>query len=1439
MGHVSNYIVAKAYLADNPQWRAQQDAPGARADEDAEPAWVDVDRLATLEQQRESDDEDEMPPDLAVAHADGAETEMLAFPLLSEEQSRVWLHSRQDLLRARLHRLLRASPAHMTPRQLLATRLGVRAVPGVKRAFIAFLNRCVAAGHVERVRVQLPGASPLYVRATDAGLARLADGDEAAPAADAPRAAWALERETSVELQLLRCIDASHSAGCTLQDLAVLLGASTDVKRMIEQLLARQTTPPYTPLTICAPFEQEGRERRIRYYTFAGFEARCAADGVDLASALGLAPGAPVPRAAAVRPHVLPGEAPFPDTAAYAATLEGLQRREVGFFRDVSGPTPLRKRKAVDPATGQPKRGRPRKTVKTEEDADVAARAEAPGAAAPGASAVEAAHAAEPAVEAARAKGAVEAAPPPEARAGAPHTPHAWSQLQPAPVRADVRRANMSTFQRSSVLLAVVERAGGALDELDVPRLLQDTSGPDLADRTTRAKVVREAVRRGVLRTTKVQRDVGDAHRQRTILYLPSLEPARLHAYVQDVVHGRRARGAPKPADLSGADAGLVAAPPAVLPWATAEPVAPDAGADPAADPATRRAFARLSHVLRAYYGFVHGAAARLRLFHAAALAQPSAPHVDLAYFWTACPLWTYVALVPVRLRTRTAVRAVLADAARTQPVSALPEPVAQRLGVRRVRAHAVRFQSYAEQLVALGAAARDGDGDVRVLDAPRVGDTAYDVRAPGGLDAYWAALRAAHAPGGTAVAPPTAVGFLRAPHAWQDTYALRRPQRAFLRRYAQHEPSDALVARLAHACVAPPDAVAAFLRAPARAAPRARDVLTEKVALRRAQRETEFDAMLAAAQAEHPVAAERRAQVDRLLAQHRRRYLHGREALSPAELQARLRTTLAARAPRRRTPGAPRRRVRTAHAWTPACDALLRDAYVVLAERHARLGGAGAPDANALAPLVADDARAAWATWRAHWKQLLRTPQEQARARVLVRAWAPLAAAARADGVLSDVDVGGAFDVSAHVAHLRAHLDVDACLARAAVARRVVLPRRAAAAAAAAARWAPLAPRTSLALASTAQPMVHRLHAQRSHALSVATYAAARVPPACAPLDGVADAAARMLVGADAGAAARLAAALGGAALDAAIARLVARRAVRVAGEAHGRVHLAYTDEHARALQAPLAPGLVRDARAATAALADAGAATATPAASDGATAAFIAWLDAGVVRASLDLAPLHELRRRTQLNARTLDDVETECCIALERVGRARDAERVAPPAALCDADVALPASLASLAALDTPAGVCVAALDGAQRAAAAAALAQTPAPLVCVGYDVPRIVSRAHLGAWTLRADDGARFVPCAWRDVGGAVRADVWAQRVALVHGWCVSRPGVALAHLAAQLAPAVDRLELVALVGALAGAGALTVRAPCVPWTLAADAEVALEPGAGAWFAVGA
>ena len=82
-----------------------------------------------------------------------------------------------------------------------------------------------------------------------------------------------------LERQLLDHVDACGKGGCTMNELAQHFCFSSEVKRMVEQILSRQVSqgpPPYAPLSICAPFEQEGRERRIRYYTARGFAEKCA-----------------------------------------------------------------------------------------------------------------------------------------------------------------------------------------------------------------------------------------------------------------------------------------------------------------------------------------------------------------------------------------------------------------------------------------------------------------------------------------------------------------------------------------------------------------------------------------------------------------------------------------------------------------------------------------------------------------------------------------------------------------------------------------------------------------------------------------------------------------------------------------------------------------------------------------------------------------------------------------------------------------------------------------------------------------------------------------------------------------------------------------------------------------------------------------------------------
>lgn len=1365
MGHVSNYVVARRYLAENPQWRAQH-ASG----EVGEPAWVDA------WDEGESDDaepESEAPPapgpalPLPPPHPRDA---VLAYPLLSAEQSNVWLHSRQDLLSARLSRLLAASPAHMVPRQQLAARLGVRASPALRRPFLAFVQRHVAAGHMERVRVQFPGAARLYVRATAAGLANACrlSGEPAAPPDTTPRT-WTATVEVPLERQLLARVEASGARGCTLHELAAHFHVAGEARRLVEQVLSRQVgtgAPPYAATALCAPYEQAGRERRIRYYTYAGFAARCAAEGLDVAAALGHAAcGRAAPPAV---PVLLPGEALSPGAAALDAALDGVAQRACGFFREVAGPVPFAHARAPL------KRGRPRK------DEGPAKRA---------------------------------------------RTRETVAAVQHAPAPAadpPARRTNLSAFHRSTLLANVLRHVGGACDEADVPRRTReyvaaggDGGGGDLLDRTTRAKAIRHAVERKLVQSVKVPR-AGDAQRPRTVLYLADMPRDALQAHLRGDAAPRETRGVVALSDVAAEHVGLDARWPRAAPWADAAPVVPG-GADPLDDPATRLAFAQQSHVLRQYYGFAHGAAARLREFHRAAVVAADRDGVfSLAWFSTACPLRTLATLVPVKLRSGAAVRAVTADYAAT-PVAAVPPRVAARLGLQRAAALHARLASYARQLEALELATPAGAHAWRLARSARGRAVATD----GDVTELWAALQR------ELVGRSAPLAFLASAHAWTDTFTLRRPQRLFLRRYA--DPSPEVVDRLAHAVFAPRDAVAAFYaRAPS--ARETRAILRAKVADRRAQREDAWAAATADVPA-HLRTAPR-------LAQLHRRFVRGREALAPAELPARIRAALGSRRLVRADGGGAARRRAKRPPWSAAQQALLRDAYVVLAARHrawaaaleARGAPPAAPDWSALAQLA--EAPDAVPVWRARLRQLMASPREQAHTAVLIRAWSALAARARADGTLADDawPQPAALDLAAHVAYFRAHVDQAALLAEhAAAARRVVLPR--VVTRAYAARWAPLVRRAPLP--SDAAPLVHRLAAlrARAHSLGPAAGAAAR---GAAPLDGVYEGAVKMLLATDAARVPLAAdaadvlhawsASLGADEMDAAIARLVARRVVRAAERA-APTHLAYTEEHARAAQAPLAPQLMRDACAAAPGVAH-------PAATDGETAAWISMLDAGAVRATLDMAPLHALRRRTQLNARTLEDVETECVVRLDGDAAAwaalvSPAPRPAPPSAAPARDAALERRLRDAGA----AGVPVGALDMPRDELAAALRA---AGALVTGYDVPRAVHAAHAGAWRVTTLAGASVAPRAWLDAYGDELPSVWSQRVALVVAWVCTRPGLSLAQLHAQVAAALDLCELRELVAAAERRG--LVRVAAAHWALCAPGDVPLLPGATPWFA---
>lgn len=286
----------------------------------------------------------------------------------------------------------------------------------------------------------------------------------------------------------------------------------------------------------------------------------------------------------------------------------------------------------------------------------------------------------------------------------------------------------------------------------------------------------------------------------------------------------------------------------------------------------------------------------------------------------------------------------------------------------------------------------------------------------------------------------------------------------------------------------------------------------------------------------------------------------------------------------------------------------------------------------------------------------------------------------------------------------------------------------------------------------------------------------------------------------------------IGAEAFDAAVGRLVATRTVRIADRT-----LSFGDEHARALQEPPLAGVMGDAAAAAAAAAAADAVVAAPTATDGETAAWITMLASGAT-AALDTGPLAALRRRTHLNSRSLDDVETECVVTIR--GSAPPVD-VAPPGMLGIFEEA--------ASGDVPSAVEAAGADGLP----ADALDAAPGGAIAVGYDCARLIHPAHMEAWTVPTARGA-LAPRVWRTLDGGVDGGAWRRALALVVGWVLARPGVSLARLVAHVRPALDRMETCDVVGAAVRAGVLAIRADG-PWHAQPDERMHVDVGDTPWY----
>lgn len=967
-----------------------------------------------------------------------------------------------------------------------------------------------------------------------------------------------------------------------------------------------------------------------------------------------------------------------------------------------------------------------------------------------------------------------------------------------AAASAATPRANVSALQRTRLLLDVVRFAGGAVDDADVPRVTKAylaeapadaSAATDFVDRQTRAKALRMAEARHWLGSVKLAA-AADGQRPRTMLYDLALDAgARARALERAAATDAAAPSAPL-RDVSAHEAGLGAEVGGRAPWSESSALVYGARDDPLADPQTPRQYARHPHVLRAYYGFAHGPGARLALFLEAAWDASADASLDLSAMLDALPLRTLLVLVPLSLRSPAVVRAATTQA--SLRVRDVPPTVARRLHLGRRRALLARLATYAAQLVALGVAKDEPSGTWRLAaaaspgaDVPPLPLTTRAERA-----AFWHALRNHLA---ASAAPPRGArdvhALLRWPAAWRTSYELQGVHKALLQRYTRAggvPPPPEAHAAVGAAIYARAPAITAFL-ARARGAPSAPS-LSHKVETRRTQRAAAWDAAWAELAPAAGLAASDEA--PRALAPLAKRYVHGRDAWDDAELRRRMAAALRMRPRRAAAPRA--RRGRASYPWTPTQQTELFEATVVLHERLtawrawlARHGRADASDDwSALAQLWDADAPASVAaTWRARRKQLLASPAEHARLALAEKTWRAVAHDARRRGALRDPawPHPTALDLRTHMAYFRRHVDVAALWeAHAQAAAAVSLPRTLRASDVA--LWAPLAPRRGAAWPSAAAPMVHRLHALKTRPWSVRALAddgaaagggattSEAAAEAAAAADGSAPAladalplgAVHMLVAAPLPPAA-LAAwsdAVGAAGLEAALAWLLERRVVRWADDV-----LVYTDEHQRALGAwPLAADAA-DAR--RDALQHQGA-RAHPAASDGASAAWISMLAAGDVRADVSLEPLQALRQRTRLNARTLDDAETECVVRLT----------CAAGAASTRPDVPRPP--------------------------------RTPPPSAPPSASVPTL--------------DGARVLARPWHDAHGQLHDDVWLTYVRAVAHMVLQRPGASAAALAHAMGAGVEVAYVHDVLDALRAAG-------CVSDVVRDGADAAVVPTA--------
>lgn len=255
---------------------ATSDEPRAQADDDTQGDLADDD---------EDDDADAVADADAAASAPAPATR-LAYPLMPRQRFLAFMNN-ASLVRTRLFKLIFASDNHIVPKTRLYERMGFPAATrGDRKFFLETVRRAVSRGFVEPVQVELDSGKLLpCLRLTHAGVAetqsivaapdnarsaQLQSHLESQLAHTEPR----YQRNVTFERQLLEAVKAHGEHGATINELAAgALHTSHKAKRHVDEFMrscevaSASNTPDYAIFSV---IEMAGRERRVRFWTRAG-----------------------------------------------------------------------------------------------------------------------------------------------------------------------------------------------------------------------------------------------------------------------------------------------------------------------------------------------------------------------------------------------------------------------------------------------------------------------------------------------------------------------------------------------------------------------------------------------------------------------------------------------------------------------------------------------------------------------------------------------------------------------------------------------------------------------------------------------------------------------------------------------------------------------------------------------------------------------------------------------------------------------------------------------------------------------------------------------------------------------------------------------------------------------------------------------------------------